>query len=361
MSQTSLTRQGCLDRQERLREQMRREKIAAALILHPHHVHYFCGWWSRPIFQTVLLITPERSVLAEPFRSGITAHVDERVVFTGSRDATMVDDQVAEALIALQPKLAGIKTAVVDQASGALLGSGIALQDLGPILRTLKRTKLEDEISLLRHAIGGCEAAYRWARENLKPGLSELDMYASLQATAVREVGEPIGEFGNDFQSGGGGGAPRQRAVEAGELMPLDLGVVYRGYSADLCRTFCIGGHPSSIQIDAHQKCVEVLEHVAQVAAPGVSCRELHEFSLQRLNGFKGLSFQHHLGHGIGLFAHESPRLNKNWDDVLQVGDVFTCEPGLYGEALRGGVRVEDNFVITASGAQRLSSHSLDL
>lgn len=92
-----------------------------------------------------------------------------------------------------------------------------------------------------------------------------------------------------------------------------------------------------------------------------MSCRELHEEAIQLLNGYEGLSFEHHLGHGIGLSPHESPRLNKHWDDVFVEGDVFTCEPGLYGAALRGGVRLEENFVVTKTGVARLSSHSLDL
>ena len=87
----------------------------------------------------------------------------------------------------------------------------------------------------------------------------------------------------------------------------------------------------------------------------------MYEEVAAKLDGYRGWSFPHHLGHGIGLSTHESPRLNPDWDDIFQEGDVFTIEPGLYGEGLRGGVRLEENYVVTASGITRLSSFPLDL
>jgi len=71
--------------------------------------------------------------------------------------------------------------------------------------------------------------------------------------------------------------------------------------------------------------------------------------------------FPHHLGHGIGLDAHEVPRLNPEWDDTLQVGDVIAIEPALYATELRSGIRLEQNYLITESGAERLSVFPLDL
>ena len=79
------------------------------------------------------------------------------------------------------------------------------------------------------------------------------------------------------------------------------------------------------------------------------------------LNGWRGWEFPHHLGHGIGMNPHESPRLNPNWDDHFAVGDVFTVEPGLYAPELAGGVRLEQNFVVTPSGVEAFSTFPLDL
>jgi Xaa-Pro aminopeptidase len=85
----------------------------------------------------------------------------------------------------------------------------------------------------------------------------------------------------------------------------------------------------------------------------------LHDEVTKMLDGFNGWSFFHHLGHGTGLSPHEAPYLNADWDDVLQVGDLFTVEPGLYHADLRGGVRLEQNYWLTGNGLCRLSSYPL--
>jgi len=135
----------------------------------------------------------------------------------------------------------------------------------------------------------------------------------------------------------------------------LDVGVVYRGYSSDLCRTFVIGRQPSEAQAAAHERVMEAIRYVEDTVRPGVSCRAVYDVVHAMLDGFRGWTFPHHLGHGIGLSAHEAPRLNPHWDDTFEIGDVFTAEPGLYGDELRAGVRIENDYLVTSSGLERLS------
>ncbi len=71
--------------------------------------------------------------------------------------------------------------------------------------------------------------------------------------------------------------------------------------------------------------------------------------------------FTHHLGHGIGLYPHEGPHLNPNWDDVFCERDVFTVEPGLYGDDLRGGIRLENDYLVTSDGVELLTDFPLEL
>jgi Xaa-Pro aminopeptidase len=349
---TGLTREGCLRRQAALRARLEKLDIDAAVFADPRNVHYFTGHWGRVVFVPVLMIvTRGGSVLALSQESGAAPVVDEIVVYPGVRTGTLIDDQFAAALESLGQQLAGAKRIGGDRAMPAA-----AWLDLNPVPRSLRRRKDPDEVALIRRGIAACEAAYAAAREMLRPGVSEMEIYAELQRIAVLSVGEPIGEFGNDFQSGSPGGPPRHRAIEAGELMPLDLSVVVRGYSSDLCRTFAIDGKPTPAQRDAHSVVLAALEHVESSVRPGVSCKALHHQIAQRLDGYRGWRFPHHLGHGIGLSAHEAPRLNPQWDDTFAEGDVFTAEPGLYGAELRGGVRIEQDYLVTADGVERLSS-----
>jgi Xaa-Pro aminopeptidase len=222
-------------------------------------------------------------------------------------------------------------------------------------LIAMRRQKWPDEVELLRRGCAVAAAGYAFARGAVVPGLTEVELFAGVQHAMTIAAGEPIGEVGNDFQSGAPGGPPRDRPMEAGELLPLDLGVPLRGYVADLCRTIAVGGSPDAAQRDAHARVLEVLDAFERRARPGTSCRELHAWSRTQLHGFGGATFTHHLGHGVGLSPHEAPRLNDHWDDVLRPGDVITAEPGLYSPGLRAGVRVEQMYLVTDTGLDRLS------
>ena len=74
-------------------------------------------------------------------------------------------------------------------------------------------------------------------------------------------------------------------------------------------------------------------------------------------------AFFHHLGHGFGLFPHEAPHLNPaaGWDDVFEVGDTFTAEPGLYTPELNAGIRLEQNYLVTKGGVELLTHFPLGL
>jgi Xaa-Pro aminopeptidase len=182
-----------------------------------------------------------------------------------------------------------------------------------------------------------------------------------MQAAAARYTGEVIGEFGNDFQIGAAGSPPRPRKAQPGEMAIFDLSVVVRGYCSDMCRSFVVADNPSDAQIAAHRRVMEVLELVEGKAKPGVGCTALYEEARTMLDGHRGWSFPHHLGHGIGLNHHESPYLNPHWDETLQVGDVFTVEPGLYGDDLRAGLRIEQIYHVSDSALERLTSFPADM
>jgi Xaa-Pro aminopeptidase len=244
---------------------------------------------------------------------------------------------------------------------GALKLDAGQLVDVEPLIWRLRRRKESDELALIRKAVACTEAMYRRAREVIEPGITELEVFRELESAAVAEAGEPLTALGNDFQCNSPGGPPRQRAAKEGELFILDLGPAYRGYYADNCRTFCVGGEPRDAQLRAWEAIVAVLQTVGKTVRPGVSCRELYERARGMLDEHIDGGFSHHLGHGFGLFPHEAPHLNPNWDDVFEEGDVFTAEPGLYAPELRAGIRLEENYRVTAAGVERLTSFPLPL
>jgi Xaa-Pro aminopeptidase len=360
-SETSsvLTEAGCRQRQSQLKEALAQTGYDAAILGDRAAIHRLTGHWTRDIFQSLLLIrTAGQSLLATPVECAETVTADQTVVFQASPYGTLEDDQSQLALKAIASHITGLKRIGTDSAAQGLVAGS---DNIDPLLRRAKRSKLPDEIAVISQGIKGCEAAYTLAKTIIRPGLTEISLYAQLLAAATEAVGEPIGEFGNDFQAGTPGGPPRGRAMQSGELIPLDLGVVVRGYHSDLCRTFIVGPDITPLQHEAHEKVAAALHFVEQTVRPGVSCRELYHQVAQMLHSPRGWSFPHHLGHGIGLCAHESPRLNPAHDDIFEEGDVFTAEPGLYAPELAAGIRIEQDYVVSRDGLVRLSQYPIQL
>jgi len=216
---------------------------------------------------------------------------------------------------------------------------------------------------LVEKACACADAMYARAREIVEPGITETEVFVELNAAAIREAGEPLSAYlGNDYTSGGGGGPPRSgRKIVAGEVYIIDVGPCYRGYFGDATRCFAVGHKPTDIQLQACDALIEALKIVERMAKPGVCCRAIYDTVFEYLNGKVGAKFPHHLGHGIGLQPHEFPHLNPKWDDVLSEGEVFAAEPGLYSPQLVGGLRLENDCVVTATGVRNLIHSPLEL
>jgi Xaa-Pro aminopeptidase len=306
----------------------------------------------------VTLVVPERQLLD-------SVAADEVIGYEAKWHSTMIDQQRAASSAALQAKLSKPPKRAACEFDAfcpqLFLGWNAPLVEVDAILFSLRRRKDADELTRMRRANEANLAMYQRAREIVKPGVNELDVYAELHATAVRTLGEPLTYFGQDFRSGSRGGPPRDRQIEAGELFILDLGVGFRGYYSDNARTLAVGGEPTAAQRRAWEAVTAVLQTIESTVRPGTSGRKLYEQVHRQLNEYSPWAFNHHLGHGVGLAAHEGPHLNPRWDDTLAEGDFLAVEPGLYHEELRGGVRVEQNFRVTEKGVELLTDWPLEL
>jgi Xaa-Pro aminopeptidase len=309
-----------------------------------------------------LLVLPERQL-------GETAAVDEKLGYPAKLHSTLVDDQRAAssatlktALIAKFPKRIGIEFASFSPHLTFLESLGVTESvDVGPSVSKLRLCKDADELAMLRRANEANHAMYKRAREIVRPGVTEIDVYNELHAVAVQTLGEPLTYFGQDFRAAARGGAPRNRAIEAGELYIFDLGVGFRGYYSDNARTLAVGGEPTALQLKAWNAVRSVFAFVEQNVRPGVSCKMLFEAAQKQLDAYQPWIFNHHLGHGVGLSPQEGPHLNPRWDDHFAEGNFIAVEPGLYHDELRYGVRLEQNYLVTATGVELLTPWPLEL
>jgi len=359
---TGLSTEGCRARQRKMRDHLTRTQLDAALVCDRRHVHYLTGYWCPAVFAAAVLVERDGpTTLVTPHPLDFEPAADTVFHYPAQRLATLIDDQTGAAVEAIAAPLRRRQRIGVDGPVLPWAHPAAEWADLRPALLAMRRRKAADEIALLRRAIAATEAAYAYAVEALRPGVTEVELFAGMQAAAAESAGEVLGEFGNDFQIGSPGGPPRRRPAQVGEVAVFDLSVTLRGYRSDMCRSFVVGRRPTAEQADARARILDALRHVERVARPGLSCRFLCADAVGLLEGYRGWSFPHHLGHGIGLSAHEAPRLNPEWDDTLQAGDVFTVEPGLYGTELRAGLRIEQIYHLTETGLEKLTTFPTNL
>ena len=370
MDPYAINEPACRGRQRRLLDAVSVMGVDLVVLTCRESVQWLTGAVVRPPFEPVATITNDgRVTLVLPERQlNDPAATDERIGYAAKLHSTMVDDQRAASSAALQAAYRnGVKcvggefTTFGPHLSFLTAARGVTLRDVGPTMFQLRRRKDADELAMLRRANDANRAMYERAREIVRPGASELDVYSELHAVAVRTLGEALTYFGQDFRCAAKGGLPRDRAAQSGELYILDLGVGFRGYYSDNARTLAVGGQPSAEQQRAWHAVMEVFPIVERMVQPGASCRELFETIDEYSHRYQPWQFNHHLGHGVGLAAHEGPHLNPHWDDTFAEGDFFTVEPGLYHDDLRYGIRLEQNYFVTRTGVELLTPWPLEL
>lgn len=164
------------------------------------------------------------------------------------------------------------------------------------------------------------------------------------------EAGADTQPYGNILISGARTsllhGIPSEKAIAYGDFVLMDYGCQYHGYLSDMTRTVVVG-KATKQQREAYEYEKRSLEACEQILRPGTRCNELYPKSLEPLRG-TGYADKTYaaIGHSIGLFVHELPYFEANYDDVLLPNSVFTIEPGIYLPNW-GGIRIEDQVVIT--------------
>jgi Xaa-Pro aminopeptidase len=231
-------------------------------------------------------------------------------------------------------------------------------------LAQLRRSKDPDEMELMRLSMKAGEAGMAAARREAKPGMTEMELYWLVQRAACEAIGMQAIVYG-DFISGPRtleiGGTPSQRKIEKGDLILVDFSTVVWQYRADFAMTFVCGGTPTNRQRELHSACQAAMTAGEKMLRPGASGRDVYHavrgaFTAQGLEKY----FPHHAGHGLGLSHPEPPFLVPESSETLVAGDVVTLEPGLYLPDV-GGIRIERNYLITPTGPEILSHHSLAL
>jgi Xaa-Pro aminopeptidase len=238
---------------------------------------------------------------------------------------------------------------------------GITFRATERIVEEARVIKDAAEIAALRQAAHRLDEVAREAFTAVKAGVMERHVAAALEA-AMRRVGYERLAFDTIVASGPHAALPHYRAGDRiltdGDLVVLDFGGVLDGYCCDLTRTVSIG--PPSFEAHRLYTAVYDAQQAALAAVrPGVETSAVDAAARHVLEGRGlGAAFGHGTGHGLGLDVHEEPRITRPRPDVPSVplapGMVFTIEPGAYLAGF-GGVRIEDDVLVTEAGCEVLT------
>ncbi len=225
----------------------------------------------------------------------------------------------------------------------------------GELLTGLREYKDEEELACIEQAQRIAEAAFDHILGYITPDRTEVDVALELEFFMRAHGAEGV-SFDTIAVSGSSSsmphGEPRMRKLEKG-FLTMDFGALYHGYCSDMTRTVVIGKADAEMKA-MYGRVLEAQLAAIDAAAPGRTCREVDAVARTLLDGYYPGAFGHGLGHGVGLYIHESPNLSPRSEGILRPGHVVTVEPGVY---LKGkyGVRIEDMITVTETGVRDLT------
>jgi Xaa-Pro aminopeptidase len=320
------------------------------------------------------LVTPTRLYLITDFRysaaveelrlAGAASHVTAAFV-PHAADRALPDLLVREGVRMVAVEAGHMTCGRLESLQGRLAAEAAWTGHVSPTTRAVeagRRVKDAHELTLLREAGRRLsEVARSLPGEVVRGGRSEADVAADID-WRVRRAGFARAAFDTIVASGPRSAwphaRPTSRCLQAGDLVVVDFGGVFEGYSVDLTRTMVVGS-PTAEAGRLHRAVFAAQEAALAAVRAGALAHEVDAAAREALTGDGlGQAFAHATGHGLGLEVHEEPRIGQLVDgalpDRLEAGVVCTIEPGAYVPGV-GGVRIEDDICVTESGYELLT------
>jgi len=271
-----------------------------------------------------------------------------------------MQDEIPPLLLRHEIQALGMEAAVVTHADWAALAEaapGVELHAIDDELVPMRILKTADEVDAIRRACSLTDDCFAHLVDFTRPGMTEREVALELERY-VRMNGaeglafEPIVLAG--ARAAMPHGRPSEAVIERGNVLLIDFGCIVEGYRSDMTRTLFVGDVSGDIR-RYHDAVREAQQAAIDAVSVGVNGQELDGIARGRIEAEGVEAYAHGLGHGIGLETHEPPRLRKSEAYTLEVGMVFSIEPGIY---LPGntGIRIEDIVALEESGARLLTT-----
>jgi Xaa-Pro aminopeptidase len=358
----------CRLRVQRLQQAMASQRVDGLLISAEKDIHYLTGFVGHESLAMVtladgaIIISDGRyDEYLQPWRSARAAGAAEIVMGIRHR----LHDSVRDICDKRTTKRLGVQAEQITVAGRAALAEKVGGQrvvDTNDLVSSLRMHKDALEIAAIERAIVIAQDAITAALDRLEPGMTENQFSAELEYEMKWR-----GSQGPGFTPIIGSGANSSiihhttgdTPIREGVLL-VDWGCTLDGYNSDLTRTFGIGSLPAKLR-EVYRVVLDAQMQAIAAIRPGKVCAEIDAIARKVITdaGY-GEYFGHGLGHGLGMDVHEGPYFNNLATDTrLESGMVMTVEPGVYLPGV-GGVRIEDDVLVTDTGCRVLSNYPKD-
>ena len=352
-------------RRQKLVQTLRKSGVAALLVSNPKNVSYLTGFTGEDSY---LLIGTNLLQIFSDSRFETQLQIECPAIPVAIRTArTTMAEFLGQELHRFKLPYLGFEAASMTVEAKELLGTKLSPLELVPqsgLVEDLRQIKDADEIDELRLAVRQAEQGFALMKSMLVDGMTERQAAHELEH-GMRRFGALRAAFEPIIGVGDHSALPHYRAglrrFDESPFVLCDWGALSpKGYHSDLTRVWATGKvSPKLLRIYG----VVLKAQQAAIAAirPGVKCQEVDAVARKIIDqaGYAKY-FGHGLGHGIGLDIHEGPRFSPISTDELKPGMVVTVEPGIYLPGI-GGVRIEDDVLVTRDGCEVLTSVSRDL
>lgn len=345
-------------RVEKLRELMKKEQVDGFLVTSPYNLRYLTNFTGTT---GLAVITMSKAFFVTDFRYTEQAAAQAQG-FEIVKNVGPIFDEVAK--ICNQEEVNGLafEETQVSFADYSILEDLLEETPLIPIsgmIESLREVKDDQEVAIIEKACAIADQGFDHVLKFIKPGMTEIEVANQLDFF-MRSLGATSVSFDTIVASGLRSAMPHgvasEKVIEQGDLITLDFGCYYQGYVSDMTRTFALGDPGAKLK-EIYQIVLEAQLKVLDAAKPGMTGIQLDAVARDHISqaGY-GEAFGHSTGHGIGLEIHEGPNVSFRADKAFVVGNVITDEPGIYLPGI-GGVRIEDDLLITAEG-NKVLTHS---
>jgi Xaa-Pro aminopeptidase len=345
----------------RLRLSLSQHRADALLVTHLPNIRYLCGFSGS---SAILLVESSRATLFTDSRYTLQAR--EEVYGAGiSVVRHGLVRAVGEALKRSRGRArVGFSPAQLTVAQKDALqsfaGARVRWVAVPGAVERLRAIKDAGELALMREAALLISDVWKAALRHVRPGVSELTVAAELErAMKLRGASGPSFEtiVASGPRSAWPHAQPTPKLLKKNELVVLDQGAILRGYCSDMTRTVFLGRAAGRVR-GLYNAVLEAQQAAKAAIRAGIKAGDVDSAARKVLRRHGCVRyFTHSTGHGLGIEVHEMPRLGMNEETLLEQGMVITVEPGVYIEGL-GGIRIEDDVVVTTHGAEDLTSAS---